>query len=504
MENDILLPSTKHVLASESDVFLNKSLQQTSTQLPIDLFQKIISNYEVYLKEREHSFNYRVYGNMFMIASNVLCNLDGELGYEGVETARNFDDELNTYEYELNEIFFNDNGWYYYMLLNEGCSKFELEPQKVRFKLTDTNIWKTYLTYPAAINLSPIKFNDLDISEGLAVLGGGNTEVDGKELSYLICPLTHNIQVGDSINLYNEDGFQATYTIYQTGLSDNTYKKNVFFLDQKIDFLTTLLTKKYRFKKVVEGVESQYYSRWFKRLTDTEDIDVFQTSFSQNIYKDKNYSFVIPKTIDLTGIVDYLKRPLTELYISVLKITDNDFWGDTLCAINTYFSNINYDFNMVYQGGALLPVEVIQDNQTYYFGDIVEYNPKTLVENTLNFAVHVFNTKNRIDNNLIESFYYTPHTKKNIKVFSDYIVKEDGILTVPEYASDYNGLKQWREILQTESPYLNKHHYLYYNFNLFIRRQDPCKTYGIGDNALIDGRCLNTDVEKIVNIEKIC
>jgi len=54
MENDILLPSTKHVLASESDVFLNKSLQQTSTQVPIYLFQKIISNFEVYLKKREH------------------------------------------------------------------------------------------------------------------------------------------------------------------------------------------------------------------------------------------------------------------------------------------------------------------------------------------------------------------------------------------------------------------------------------------------------------------
>ena len=235
-----------------------------------------------------------------------------------------------------------------------------------------------------------------------------------------------------------------------------------------------------------------------------EDIDVFQTSFSQNIFKDKNYSFIIPKTINLDGVVDYLNRPLTELYISTIKVSDGDFWGDTLCAINTYFSNINYDFNMVYEGGALLPVEIIQSDATYYFGDIIEYNEKVLTENILNFAVHIFNSKNRIDNGLIESYYYTPHTKRIIKSLSEYIVKEDGILDVPIYATDFNGLKQWRELLQFEIPYLNKHHYLYYNFNLFIRRQDPCKTYGLGDNALISGKCLNVEVEKIINVEKVC
>lgn len=504
MENTILLPSEEYVLASESDIIFNKDLQQTATLLPIDLFQKIVSNYQIYLNEREASFKYRVYGNMFMVASNVLCNLDGIYGYEGVEIARNYDDELEKYEFELSEVFYSDNGWYYYILPNENCSKYELEPQKARFKLTDNSIWKTYLTYPSAINLSSIKFNDIDISEGLAILGGGSAEIDGKELSYFICPLTHNLSVGDSVNVYNEDGFQSKYTVYQLGLANNTYKKNVFFIDKKLDFLADLLTKKYRFKKLVDNVECQYYSRWFKRLSEITDVDVFQTSFCNNVYNDKNYSFVIPETIDLTNTVDYLKRPLTDLYVSVVKVSDDDFWGKTLCAINTYFSNIDYDFNMVYEGGVLNPVEVVEADQTYYFGDIVEYNSKILEENVLNFAVHIFNTTNRLQNGLVESYYYTPHQKKSIKLFSDYIVKEDGILEVPDYATDFNGLNQWKDILQAEIPYLNKHHYVYYNFNLFIRRQDPCKTYGLGDNALINGRCLNTDVEKIVNVEKVC
>lgn len=499
----IILPSKKFALASESDVYLNIELNQNNALLPINNFEKIVSNYEIYLKERSDSFKYRIYGNLSLIASNVLCELDGEYGYEGVETVRNFDQLTQKYQYSVEDVLFNDDGWYYYIDPSNFCLKTELEPQKTRFNLTNTDNWKISITYPAKKDVNTLFFNSININDGIAIMGGGESEVDGKQLTFMVCPLNHNLTIGDTINVYNSSGFVKKCVVYKMGLNDNTYKKNVFFVDEKLDFSSNFLPESYRFKKVIGDFESQYYSRWYSKL-DSMDYDVFKTSFCKNVFTDLNYTFVFPTTTDLTGIVDHLNRPLSELYISMIKNTDNIFWGNTLCAIDTLLSNINYDFNMVYEGGFLSPVEIITTTQDYYFGNIVEYNEKTLLETELNHALHVFNSKDRLLNNLPESYYYNPHYRVEIKTFSDHIIKEDGVLVVPDYATKINNLYQWRELFQAEIPYLNQHHYAYLNQNIFIRRQDPCKRYDIGDNALIEGKCLNVETDKIINIEKIC
>jgi hypothetical protein len=505
MENKFLLPSKRFATASEQDLYLEVDLQQSSTLSPLDVFQKTTSNYQIYLQERSDSNNYRVNGNCFLIASNVLCEMDGEFGFEGVENARNYDPITGKPEFTVDEVLFKNDGWYYYINNNNFCQSTELEPKRERFQLTNVSAWYMFVTYPFAKNLKPLLFNGIDIKDGIAFMEGGSAELDGKELSYFICPLEHNLSIGDNINIYNEDGFVKKATVYQNGLLDNTYKKSVFFIDEKIDFIPTLTSKKYRFKKVIGDYESEYYSRWYKKLTQIGGYDVFRTAFSKNLFSDSNYSFVYPDTIDLTDVVDHLNRPLTELYISVIKSRNDPFWGNTLSAINTTYSNINYDFNMVYEGGTLSPVEVLTPPQDSFFGNIVEYNIKTLIETELNYAVHIFNSTNRLENTLFESYYYKPHYKADIKLLSEDITKEDGFVDVPNYAVELDGIKHWRDINENDAvPYLNKHHYIYYNFSTFIRRQDVCKRYMVGSNALISEPCPNFEPTKVINIEKEC
>lgn len=500
----IPLPSKKNAVASEQDVYLDTNLNQTGTLMPLDLFQKLVSNYEVYLQERGDSTLYRAYGNIKLLASNVLCNYDGMYSYESVETMRNYDEELESYQYELEEILFQNNGWYYYINPNAACFRLELEPRKTRFDLVEYSNWNLFLTYSYDINLQPILFNNIDIKDGIAIMSGGELEVDGKTLTYFVCPLTHNLEVGNTINLYNEDGFVNKFTVYQLGLNDNTYKKNVFFIDEKYDFSADVLSKKYRFKKTIGDVESQYYSRWYKKLTTINDYDTFKTSFAKNMYEDQDTSFIFPNSLDLANVRDNLGRPVSELFLTIIKKGDNVFWGKTLCGLNTYLSNIDYDFNMLFEGGVLSEIEVVAD-QDVFFGNIVEYNERTILETELNFAVHIFNTKNRLQSGLYESYYYRPHYKVDILVSDDFISKEDGIVDPPDYAIDYNGLKAWRGLSQSDAiPFLNKNHYVYYNLNIFIRRQDPCKRYGIGDNALIEGKCLDLESTKIIDVTKIC
>lgn len=500
----ILLPSKKNVTSPEEDVYLDVSLHQSGTLMPIDLFEKLVSNYEVYLQERNKSTLHRVYGNIKVIASNVLCNFDGPNSYEQIEIMRNYDEELQSYQYTLEEILFQNNGWYYYINPNAACFQIELEPKKSRFQLDEVNNWQLFLTYSYKTNLKPILFNNIDIKDGIAIMASGELEVDGKILTYFVCPLTHNLQVGDTVNIYNEDGFVNRYTVYQLGLNDNTYKKNVFFIDEKVDFSPEVLSKKYRFKKIIGEVESIYYSRWYKKLTSVTDYDVFKTSFGKNVFEDQDISFIYPKSLDLDGVKDNLNRPVTELFLTLIKKGDDNFWGKTLCGLNTFLSNIDYDFNMLFDGGTLSEIEVIS-NQDVFFGNIVEYNERVILEQELNFAVHIFNTKNRLQNSLYESYYYKPHYKVDLFSSDDFISKEDGISDPPDYAIDYNGLKAWRNLTRSNFiPYLNKNHYVYYNLNVFIRRQDPCKRYGMGDNALISGRCLDIDSTKITDVTKIC
>lgn len=504
----ILKPSERSLLSPDQDVFKVVDLQQSSPLTPLEQFQKNISAYEVYLQERAASTKYRVYGNLNLLGSNILCNYTGPQGYEGVEAVRNFDDSLNEYEFKLEEVLNEQGGFYYYIDPNntlQPCERTELEPVRSRFDLTKNAEWSTFVTYPFAKNLKPLLFNGINISDGLAIMAAGDAEVNGKQVSFFISPLAHNLSIGDKINIYNVDGFVKTATVYQLGTVDNVYKKNVFFVDEKVSFIPDVFLKKYRFKKVIGDYESEYYSRWYKKITNINDVDTFKTSFSGNVFYDNDYSFVFPNTIDIKDLKDHLNRPLTELYVSVIKNTDNDFWGKTLAAINLYYSNIDYDYNLVYEGGILQPVEIVTDTLDVFFGDIVEYNVKTLLETELNFAVHIFNTKDRLQNEFYESYYYRPHYLAKIKTFSDVISKEDGIEEPPDYATVINGLKYWRDIEQLTLPYLNKHHYVYNKFNVFIRRQDPCELYyTIGNYPLIDGKCIDTISNKIVSVDKIC
>jgi hypothetical protein len=505
MENKILLPSKRFLLASDEDVFLDVNLEQNHKLMPIDTLQKTVSSYEVYLDERSKSFDYRVYGNIFLVGTNILCDFDGINGYESVVEAQYYDPETELYRFTLDQVLINDNGWYFYKDNILPCNRTELEPKKERFDLIKKDEWSLFVTYAAEKNVQPLFFNGIDIKDGIALMGAADAEVDGKVLSFFACPLTHNLAAGDSVNIYNQNGFVKKCTVYQVGTADNGYKKNVFFVDEKIDFISNVMIDKYRFKKVVGEVESEYYSRWYKKLTSLDDYDAFRTSFSKNIYNDTNVSFVYPEGVDIEGLVDNLNRPLTELFVTVVKNKSSDFWGETLSAINVSISDINYDFNKVYQGGILNPVETLTTTQDLFFGNIVEYNKMDMLEVELNFAVHLFNTQNRLDNTLYESYYYKPHYRYQIKDLSEIIFKEDGLLTPPDYAETINLIKQWRAITNTDGyPYLNKHHYVYCNFNVFIKRQDPCDRYDIGSNALIAGKCIDLTPSKITNIEKIC
>lgn len=473
-------------------------IENTTVVFNNENYYSVVNSFEVYLQEREYSNNIRPYGNFNIIATNVLCDLDGEFGYEGVELARQYDVESDKYKYDLSEVLFQDNGWWYYINENK-CEKKELEPQKPRFNL---NEWEMFLTYSKKKNHLPISFNEINIQDGIAIFSGGIVNIDGKQMTYLVSPIDHNLSIGDVVNIYNVNGLIDKFSVYSIGLPDNTYKKNVFIINTKLTDLPLLLSNKTRIKKVINNIECEYYALFNEKLN--LNFDIFKTAYSKNIYSDNNFSFIPKNKLDVGNTINHLNKIVEKLDIIFIKKT-NDFWGSVLCCTNTSISNINYDYNTTYQGSSTQPINVVSTNDEYFFKGIYEYNSSTLTEIQLSKAVHVFNTENRINNDLFESYYYSPIHSFDFKIDSDEIYREDGINAIPDYATKWKGLYQWKkQKLNNNMPFVNNTHYCYFNFNIFLQRQDPCKNYNVGDNALIAGKCLNNEIKDSKDITKIC
>ena len=96
--------------------------------------------------------------------------------------------------------------------------------------------------------------------------------------------------------------------------------------------------------------------------------------------------------MDVSDLVDNLGRPLSELYLSIIKTDSNQLFTNISSGIetpfitkltssntNTYLQNIPV-INRIHNGGSLpftshIPLEAsVTINQNYFYGDLVEYN----------------------------------------------------------------------------------------------------------------------------------
>jgi hypothetical protein len=140
-------------------------------------------------------------------------------------------------------------------------------------------------------------------------------------------------------------------------------------------------------------------------------------------------------------------------------------------------------------------------NDSYFYGDVVEFNDFEQIEHVLGVVAHRFNTGNRIGDGLQikpfikgprhEGYMYYPHHKMQIRQFSNYVESGDAnTIGIPDYAIDLgDGRWLWRDILDIgvnngqettlNYPFLNGSHYIYQNYCFPVRRQDPYGRYDL-------------------------
>jgi len=494
-EYKILLNKEKSVLSTNINEEININIENTTQPLPLGDVEHTVSAFDQFEKERAESTKYRFYGTINPMISNMLYNdnvniISGNTGIVGkkINSDNIFQNEgwYGTF-YENNETA---EGFAYTNKFNDNnstlCKFIPFDPGYERLNILDTDGIPNYmlkLTYPYSTKDITLVQNDggITLADGIPVIKKMKISINDRAYTGFKTAINHGLDVGDEIKMYNFQDITGnlvlsarTISIFSLGNQINNNPERIFVVDidpEEIEINIGIST----IKRSVIGVESEYYVRSFSALTTNEiDYDLYPAAFGVNYFYDKVAAYYFKNDIDIKNIRDNLGRPLSEIYLTIIKqgeeldptnynhmywITqqsgltppiNTQFWGSIAGGYSTEKDeNVNYnirafsdsDYPQNYYTG-------IDVDSTTYDADIVEYNSNVLLEKKLEDVYHRINTVYRENlsdiiggdppvDNLTEGYIYLPHKKIQIREFSDFIEEGDTINTVgiPDYST---------------------------------------------------------------------
>lgn len=389
------------------------------------------------------------------------------------------------------------------------------EPIKIPFFATGKRVFEPSLNdtvFSNSVSVSQIQRCDADgqqtgtTLEYIKIYSQGHTLRVNDFVEVRVGTNTTNVVIDKLNNLYKVvatptlDTFVIKYDFTPQGNTLNTINYSLLY-------------------KYLDGVPSEYYFRQFKILTEPKDYEIYRASFSTNIFNDNAlnnvFLFHFNKDIDVSDLRDNLGRPISDLFLSVIKRSssvangyDGYFnWSETLQIMDhnrlatpvPTSSELNLEiysdleFNLSGTSGTYKTID-----EVYNYCDFVEYNraflDETILSDTLGrFApkqIYYNNITNPNPNDVTYNFYdgytYKIHHKIKVRDFSDVIEttenKDDEIF--PDYVQINNdGTVSWRDLLDigilegsndkigVDYPFVNSTHYLFERYPIYIRKQ---------------------------------
>lgn len=486
------------------------SLDGTFNMIPISNLSRNLNVAGLFEEEQNLSDLYRMQGDVNIVASNVLFNYDGEDSAETIFGIMDYALDTQDYLFSFDEVIKSKDGWFYYL---DVCANQYMKPYPNDFNYLSSGAvpqWDTFITYEAEKNLVPIEINGLDISQGIPIYSGTTVTIDDKEMLALICYYSHNLSIGDSIELSsNTSTLDGQYSIEALGLNGE-FDDSIFVIDINPSPMPNFSVDGYRIKKVINGYISEYYSLWNKKLSQYQP-KKYKTGFAQNVFSDRQHSYTFNEDIDINGLLDENGKPIDKLYTTFLKkqAIDAALWTKVSSGINS--PNLQNPFDIVTINSTTDSVESnVTSINEYFFNGIYEYNPYVNYKQLLNEGCHRLNTINREDNNFLEGYYYNPHYPYQIRTYGDFVNQSfSGETFVPDYADIVDGLALWRDLYnknyEQNIPFMNGCHYTYQKNVIFVKRQDPCKDYSENEvYSYVSGDCeYNEDLQEN-EIQNIC
>jgi hypothetical protein len=400
--------------------------------------------------------------------------------------------------------------------------------------------WTYYLSYPYENSPNQKLFTSIySIGSWLAKDGIpfviNNTQINGNSVISFECIAPHGLILGEYVETsfsYNGGNLFEVYSL-GNGLTDsNEYVFNI----QNVGFTgrTFLNGTTGTFKRVINPdnlleTTSKYYVRKHKILTDLSDMVVTKTGFEKNVFLEQRkleyssitpnnttrvvqktssnaYNFTLKYDLNLEGILDNQKRPLSQLFLTIISkgytgyfnepsngIGIKQGWGFNLAkSADTWWSQTNFDSNTNIPLSSYTKTSGV--TKTFFYssdlkkddsidGDFCEWNDYEQLERVVSpyyqkmkFNQNVFSTTPTPNPNA-PGYYYRPHLEMQIRVFSDYIETGDveNVENVPSYSyySKTDNQFRWRDLYTygfkdnldrgVDYPFLNSAHYPYEN-----------------------------------------
>jgi hypothetical protein len=365
------------------------------------------------------------------------------------------------------------------------------------------------------------------------------TNINGDRLISFECISPHGLQVSESVELSfgygptNDKVFEVyslgngllgseatVFNVYNIGFTGNTFSNG----------------KTGTFKRVtnpdnINETRSKYYVREHRILTNLEDLIITKAGFEKNAFLEKSkivlssitpdlktritkrsssntYTVTSSKDIDLGVLLDNQKRPITELYLTIVNKGYSGYFNKPqtnsaikqgwLFNINTtttpYWSDTNTSVYTDIPVSSYTLTDISGNTKTFYYnqnlkeGDILlgafcEWNDYDQTERVIseyyhkiNFNQDIFQTNDTPTENS-NGYYYSPHQPMKIRDFSDTIETGDinNIDQVPGYSfySESDQEFRWKDLYTygfidelgngVDYPYLNNTHYPFTN-----------------------------------------
>lgn len=536
-----------------SDTYLKINLDSKERLLPPDEINHIVNVGDRFNIERQRSKIYRIIGTINPTVTNALFNINNTTNlnkdtwswfnnYIFLDTSYPKNNDVAditdvTYVQAIKRFLIEKDGWFGYQdpdITKSGfCNFIDMEPKRERFSFisdikpfTGTNPvknWELTITYPKTAD----KTHNMVVG-GLLIADAVPVVVATRNMVAFGMPCLHNLTIGSSVLITGTTGFNGEHVVVRTGLDNGDLKNYYFVID--VPFASGTIGGSSRMKRKFGGQESEYYFRKFRKVPTTsapiieiDDYEAYKLGFSENIYTDPISQFVFNEDIDVTDLTDNLGRPVSELYLSIIKTNSAGLFGRVSSGFetpfmsrlntsgtNTYLRNIPA-INKIHNGLTPFithtPLETtLSINSLEYYGDLVEYNTNEVKETILAEISHRFNTLNRETAPTLtyvsglglppttsvatlgarqEGYFYKAHNLITIREFSSYVEQGDQYTEgIPDYAINLgDGRYLWRDILDIgfnesnektlDYPFLNGSHYMYDNYCFHLRRQDP-------------------------------
>lgn len=547
-----------------TDTYLKVNLEGDIRLLPPDEINKIVNVADRFNVERQRSPFYRILGTLNSTISNPLMDLSDSsnnnlytwAGFNSIiflDTSYPFDNDTldasdHTFQQAIKSSLIEKDGWFGYFDPDVSkaslCNYFDMEPKRERFSFVPdiapyhaipnqlpVKNWDLTITYPSSVDSGHTMVNN-----GLLIVEAVAAVVATRSMTAIGMACLHNLQIGDIVRISGTTGYDGDHVVVRTGLDNGDLKGYYFVIDKPPVGSTSAIS---RMKRLFGGVESTYYFRKFKKvktrsapLIEPDDYETYPLAFSENIFADPITQFVFNEDVDISDLRDNLNRPLSELYLTIVKTDSNALFGSVSSGIETPLipdlmtSNTNTwlqqipTINRIHNGGTTpfissVPLETglnINPIGDEFYGDLVEYNTNEVKETILAHVSHRFNTVSRETaptltyNNTVgvspstttitlgprqEGYFYKAHHLIKIREFSSYVEVGDQFTEgVPDYAIALpDGRYLWRDLLDIgfnesndvalDYPFLNGAHYMYDNYCFYVRRQDPFDNWGL-------------------------